>query len=907
MDDEPQAVRDEQRSFLKTGSEQRPASQVKEKSRLLQELDPTSGTPTEIPQDGPGVPSAAEIANLTAKLTELESRLTNTLEIDWDQEYRNAQAGQALIDRHPDPKSLSKNRRRNMVKKAKAEYKLKVEEINRQKAAHRMHVSDLKRSIASLKVYLESQKVGGSNQAGQKSEVADGADDAMSSESKEKLEGIKRKKEELMRKKDALAMQMAKLQVEKQQAAQKEVSQKEAPQEGVTHQLGTEKLPSTSESSPSDYKTKTSPSPSHIRTEDLHIRWPKGRIDDDLTIDYTKSATSLRAQLIAMQHRLKQFYPRLDEIPISLHKSSQTKNIHLLKTWLKILVNRWQVKTGLQQGGVPISNEHKDHHEEKYKMLLHNSYKGLSDEATKEEAANRWSKAFGESKEAAVTASGLLQSQTEEVEVGRSGPAGPVSVVEEFLRKNPDGNQGSKSSLRDEPGTNDASLNKQNSLGESTQTSPKQAQNAPPAPVQESDNGFNLPEEDFDAFASMLSDDPEAVEPVLSSTEQAQDAEESQEDTTSTEAVDDTEDLQTEKVAARSQLLTPQDADAQDISIQEHNLLAVQLGWGDASDAHAARLYSATRPLPTTYKNQTYPHLEAYDPRASSGLKQFKDAGLLPVLDEGPEHDKGPEPKKISTPRHKSSNSGPRLRKIGSNSTAGFRFTYPANNAGDSRSYSTSSSTPPAAPPRAPSSPQPPQEPSLPHLTPTGSAHMVAITSKPSTSRTAIAVGTVYFSNATPLSLITSNSVKKGDVLAVSRIAGIMAAKKCPDIVPLCHPIMLTSVGVELHPFGAWESPGGESPGHESPEDASNTAAEQNDALGFGGVHIEATVSCTGATGVEMEALTAVMGTALSVVDMCKAVDRAQRIGGVRVVRKEGGRSGSWGEEGWRSWQDVES
>ena len=74
--------------------------------------------------------------------------------------------------------------------------------------------------------------------------------------------------------------------------------------------------------------------------------------------------------------------------------------------------------------------------------------------------------------------------------------------------------------------------------------------------------------------------------------------------------------------------------------------------------------------------------------------------------------------------------------------------------------------------------------------------------------------------------------------------------------------------------------------------------------MGFGGVNIEAKVQCTGPTGVEMEALTAVMGAALSVVDMCKAVDRAQRVSGVRVVMKEGGRSGGWREGGWRSWQE---
>jgi len=211
------------------------------------------------------------------------------------------------------------------------------------------------------------------------------------------------------------------------------------------------------------------------------------------------------------------------------------------------------------------------------------------------------------------------------------------------------------------------------------------------------------------------------------------------------------------------------------------------------------------------------------------------------------------------------------------------------------RMYSTSS-----RPPRNPESAQDPKQTSdekttsssttpgvpkttLPHLTSSGSAHMVSVSAKQDTVRTAIAVGTVYFTNPTPLSLIQSNSAKKGDVLGVSRIAGIMAAKKCPDLIPLCHPIALTHVGVELKPFG--------------PEDAN----EEGD---YGGVHVEAKVQCVGPTGVEMEALTAVMGAALSVVDMCKAVDKFQRVSDVRVVLKEGGKSGTWREEGWASWQE---
>ncbi|KAJ4360524.1 uncharacterized protein N0V89_001089 [Didymosphaeria variabile] len=177
-------------------------------------------------------------------------------------------------------------------------------------------------------------------------------------------------------------------------------------------------------------------------------------------------------------------------------------------------------------------------------------------------------------------------------------------------------------------------------------------------------------------------------------------------------------------------------------------------------------------------------------------------------------------------------------------------------------------------------SPDPQPTPTLPHLTSSGDAHMVSVSSKQHTPRTAIATGTIWFSNPQPLSLIHSASNKKGDVLSVSRIAGIMAAKQTPSLVPLCHPISLTHVGVTLHTFPS------SSPDHER---------------NFGGIVVESKVQCVGQTGVEMEALTSVMGAALSVVDMCKAVDKSIRIDNIRVVLKEGGRSGTWREEGWES------
>jgi len=152
----------------------------------------------------------------------------------------------------------------------------------------------------------------------------------------------------------------------------------------------------------------------------------------------------------------------------------------------------------------------------------------------------------------------------------------------------------------------------------------------------------------------------------------------------------------------------------------------------------------------------------------------------------------------------------------------------------------------------------------LTHLDSEGRARMVDVTEKDVTQRVAVARGTVFMRSAT-LSLIREKKVEKGDVFSVARVAGIMAAKKTPDLIPMCHPLNLTSVDLFL-------------------------TAQQNPAR----VEIEAVVKVTGKTGVEMEALTAVSICGLTIYDMCKAVDREMSISEIRLMEKSGGKSGTF-------------
>lgn len=153
---------------------------------------------------------------------------------------------------------------------------------------------------------------------------------------------------------------------------------------------------------------------------------------------------------------------------------------------------------------------------------------------------------------------------------------------------------------------------------------------------------------------------------------------------------------------------------------------------------------------------------------------------------------------------------------------------------------------------------------SLTHFDADGQAHMVDVSAKDVTHRIAVAGAYIKMSTQT-LEIIESGSAKKGDVAGVARLAGIMAAKKTADLIPLCHPLSLSKVTVEIEPD-----------------------------IALPGLQIKASVKTSGQTGVEMEALTAASVAALTVYDMVKAVDKSMQIGGVRLLLKEGGASGRY-------------
>ena len=163
-----------------------------------------------------------------------------------------------------------------------------------------------------------------------------------------------------------------------------------------------------------------------------------------------------------------------------------------------------------------------------------------------------------------------------------------------------------------------------------------------------------------------------------------------------------------------------------------------------------------------------------------------------------------------------------------------------------------------------------PGEEKLSHIDAEGNARMVDVSAKNDSPRLAVAEGFVSMEPKT-LAMIVQGTAPKGDVLAVARVAGIMASKQTSALIPLCHPLNITKSSVQLQPVSANQRPDGRS-----------------------GIYVKATLGVTGKTGIEMEALTAVSVACLTIYDMCKAVDRGMQIDEIRLLHKSGGKSGTW-------------
>ena len=838
---------------LKTSKPRNPVLQDKHKIRLLRELMPNKAPLIDVPRNGLHATEAVTVKHLATRLAELEEHLSTAKAFDWDAEYRNAQKGQSLQEIIDDAKSLSKSAKKQFIARAKQRFTTAIAEIKANKKKHETTVAELQKSIAALKSYVSHQNMRAVGQGGGWKEVLKAKMEARSEQDKNKidevsgkdeewlrqgqgknLEELKRKKEVLLRKKDELALKMAQLNAQKQKAISTKKTQPEFDVKGqpaasfkTASTASARKNENQGFSAVTNHLSCETRQSSSLETKSLRLHLPGGilTIDKDLTVDINASAASLRSQISALQDRLSSFYPRLDDLPSSVgHQTDK----YILKTWLKILISRWQAKTG--NYGTAANDQ--------LKRVMDQTVRdnGLSKEAA-ERMAKRWNDVFSERRNHTVTAEDIQHVQEKAAlddydEMGflqdRYKPEEELAAIQEMPL------------VRSQPSF--------------LQSHTPQ----PPLSYREEDE-VGLSDEEFRAFIGAFAD--------YGATKSKSNA----------EKVKMNENLQVKKVGEARQF-SLQDMEKQDVDVLNANLRGKELGWGNNADMETktSKTTNGTaqvsiRTVLTDHSKRSFAHLSTPNlPMRAVASKQ---------------------PKLLRT----HAPSGMAELEAANVASKNFR-----------RNYSTSLRSP-LDPSLAPerenkqSSPQPiaqtrqattettahpiPQQ--LPHLTSSGSAHMVSISAKAHTTRTAIAVGTVYFSNPTPLSLITSNSLKKGDVLSVSRIAGIMAAKKCPEIVPLCHPIPLTHVGVELRTF--------------PPVSPSASGADN---MSHGGVQIECKVACTGATGVEMEALTAVMGTALSVVDMCKAVDKFQRIGDVRVVLKEGGKSGVWKEESWTSWQE---
>ena len=930
------------------------APRDKEMKKLLRDLR-SNATPTVDEPEPQNAPTAHEDLTpdaLASRLADLEAVLAAAYRVDWNEPFRHAQAERSL-DYLPYHKNLGHSGRVTEIRKATEMYEAKVKELRENKLEHQEATKELQESIDALTAYVVRQNAGT-----QEPDTDAEANGDMISEHKKALEDIKSRKEELLRKRDELAVRIAQLKAAKQQRTSTK----------------TDEVP-----------------PLDPRSLRLYLPGGKLKIDDSLTIDLTATIGELRKQVKAMRERLRSFWPPLDDLPLNFEvkgKGPGRRGLMIHKTWLKVLVSRYQAKTGIY--GEPVeSSAGGEKAERKVGMGME-----LSEEA-KERMAKKWNEMFSEKRGYVVPVGETKQRRDKGVQQ-------PPEKIEE------EDDYDEMGFLQDEYAPEEELLAAQEEFDKPAQTSSVATQriSTPDDAHKVEDRADSLirsiqefgniharildagSNESLDSRPSPKPKDLAQVDEYLRAwLKKYEDcllggydpehkirellkhiAEQHVspakvwagrlEHIVCTEALPEMDNIihpQTQSKSDASALVkekryvtmwdtgetvsvpasrppldssdfpawafhrlqNPSNEPHQTIhqarKTLERNLRVVARGGGDDDD-HQAAQYLRDRLKP----KRRHAHTEPHDPVPG----QKREEGPLPerAQDEAQVQDEAKldanAKQELRYPRDQNSDTHaedsaakPRLRFGIRTVPSKVRYMRARGLGTTQRAYSTSTPAPTnaaladkeSALEHEPSDAAPPPA-SLPHLTPTGSAHMVSISAKSHTPRTAIAVGTVYFSNPTPLSLVTSNSLKKGDVLSVSRVAGIMAAKKCPDIVPLCHPIPLTHVGVELRTFAPPSAPPCPPPSWRSTIDPAPAPARP-DNMDFGGVQIECRVACTGATGVEMEALTAVMGTALSVVDMCKAVDKFQRIGDVRVVLKEGGKSGVWREEGWTSWQ----
>lgn len=731
----------------------RPERQAIQKTALMRDLRTQSTLTNESPaaQSAPAALDDLSLEALNARVTDMREKLKEAEAIDWKYIYEETSRSFSIKDM-PNYRSFHSQRRVQEAKKADQERTASLKQVMSDQKAHLRETKQLAESIVALEAFIKQQQhvkseMKSKTESKVESKAATGAPTKNGTEAVEdaedkrrRLEAIQSRRAELLKRKDSIAVKMAQLTA------------------AMT----------------------SSPPPTKTRQTQLRLFVPKGKkflIDHFLTVNFDAPDYELAWQVNAMRVRLRKFVPPLDSLPLPVKMSNEEQ----LRMWLKVLVARYQDKTGVQAGLLDAEG--------------------------------------GEWEELSPWEMHRMAKQAKEVVEWKSEvPSGQMTMAQRKMHR--------QERRAREEGLRRARRERQVARRRAYARDLEQLQlkGMYPAAVKRAEKRLAAKAAER---AAWLLKSPPSPSPSPSPTP-------------SSSPPDSQPPIRV--VLAKTSWTPPEDREYE--------------------PEPRVRMISASK----------------------DGVSHGNTDTKRP----------SPQPPTESTNLHLKGN----VRKL-----------YPPTLTKLVRGYSTTSSpddlnahlkAKEAQAQEQDPSPQPQPQPNtaplpthLPHLTQTGTAHMVAITAKPHTPRTAIAVGTVFFSNPTALSLIASNTLKKGDVLSVSRIAGIMAAKKCPEIVPLCHPITLTHVGVGVRTF----------PPSPSEPAASGARAGGGDDMGHGGVQIECKVACTGATGVEMEALTAVMGAALSVVDMCKAVDKFQRIGEVRVVLKEGGKSGVWREEGWGSWQ----